>query len=65
MSNKYYKYKPRIIINRFNAFCAETGLPISKGKACLYMPKTKKIYDLDSDTAHEVRTSDHLENFGI
>ena len=44
------------IVAKFNSVCAETGKTIKKGDTCLYYPKTKKVYHLDSKTAQDFRS---------
>ncbi|MCP4651110.1 MAG: hypothetical protein GY853_13675 [PVC group bacterium] len=46
---------PREIRARFNSVCAETGRAINKGDNCIYYPKGKKVFHIDSKQAEEYR----------
>ena len=51
-----YRDDPREIVARFNSKCAETGREIKKGETCIYYPKGKKVYHVDSKQAEEFRS---------
>ena len=50
---KSYNMDPRIIQARFDGICKETGKVIKKGQDCVYYPKAKSIYHMESKTAHQ------------
>ncbi len=50
-----YDNDPREITARFNSTCAETGKQIKKGDTCIYYPKDRKVYHVDSDQAQAFR----------
>lgn len=56
-----YRNDPREIIARFNSVCAETGQIIRAGDVCVYYPRTKKVYHVDSKTA-EMYRSERFDN---
>lgn len=41
----------KTITAKFKSKCTETGVTINKGDRCLYDPKAKKVYSLDSNIA--------------
>lgn len=49
------KSDPRIIEAKFDSTCAETGKLIKKGEECLYYPRSRKVYSMDSDQAQSFR----------
>lgn len=51
----HYKSDPRRINARYNSTCAETGKPIRKGEECIYYPRHKKVYHIDSKQAQAFR----------
>lgn len=51
--NRTYRNDPRQIEARFNSVCGETGKKIKKGDPCIYFPKMKKVYCLESDAAKD------------
>ena len=50
------KNDPRILIERFDSKCAETGKVIKKGDECVYYPLGKKVYSLDSKAAQDFQS---------
>jgi hypothetical protein len=40
----------RTLYARFAGVCAETGKRIAKGEECLYDPKGRQVYAIDSNT---------------
>lgn len=48
--------EPYELTARFESRCPETGKLIAKGTKCLYFPKAKKAYHLDSKAAEEYRS---------
>ena len=50
---KSYKMEPRIIQARFDSTCKETGKAIKKGQDCVYYPKARAVYHMESKTAHD------------
>lgn len=46
---------PREIESRFDSVCAETGRPIRKGEKCIFYPKGKKVYHMESKQAQAFR----------
>jgi hypothetical protein len=53
---RYIDNDPREIIARFNSTCAETGRVIKKGDTCVYYPKAKKVYHVESKQAEQYRS---------
>lgn len=51
-----YRDDPREITARFDSVCAETGKAIKKGDTCVYYPKGKKVYHVDSKQAEQFRS---------
>ena len=49
------KDDPREIEARFNSVCKETGKAIKKGERCIYYPRSKSVFSLDSKQASEFR----------
>ena len=52
---KSYKMDPRIIEARFDSTCQETGKPIKKGQECVYYPKARAVYHMESKTAYHFK----------
>ena len=46
-----YKNDPRIISAKFNCVCAESKKPISKGEQCIYYPRHRQVFHMDSAQA--------------
>lgn len=55
MSRKYYNQDPRVITAKFESNCAETGEVIKKGEECVFYPKNKQAFKMDSEQAQEYR----------
>ena len=49
----YLSVGPRLIHARFPSACAETGQPINVGDQCVYFPRDKKVYHVDSKCAKD------------
>ena len=58
-------YDPRFIKARYNSVCAETGKMIKAGDNCLYFPRAKKAYHVDSKTADDWRSQSFADNAGL
>jgi hypothetical protein len=52
---KSYKMDPRIIEARFDSTCKETGKAIKKGQECVYYPKARAVYHMESKTAYDFK----------
>ena len=63
--NKGVNYDPRFIKARYNSVCAETGKMIKAGDNCLYFPRDKKVYHVDSKTADDWRSQQFADNTGL
>ena len=48
-----YNQDPRTIKARFDSVCPETGKPIKRGDDCVYFPRHKKAYHVDSKSADD------------
>ena len=46
-----YVNDPRFIKAKYESVCPETGKPIRRGDECLYVPRDRKTYHVDSKTA--------------
>lgn len=44
---------PREIVAKFDSVCPETGKPIRRGETCLFFPRERKAYHLESKQAAE------------
>ena len=53
---QYWNNQPRFIKARFQSICKETGKLIKEGEECLYYPKDKTIYSMDSKTVEDFRS---------
>jgi len=51
-----YKEDPKVIKAKYATTCAETGQPIKKGQECVYYPRSKKCFHMDSKTAADFRS---------
>ena len=51
-----YNNNPREITARFDSKCAETGRIIKKGETCIYYPKHKQVFHIESKTAEDYRS---------
>jgi hypothetical protein len=51
----HYKSDPRQITARFQSTCPETGKTIKKGDDCIYYPRHRKAYHVDSKQAQSFR----------
>lgn len=52
---KSYTMDPRIIEARFESTCKETGKAIKKGQECVYYPKARAVYHMESKTAYDFK----------
>lgn len=50
-TRQVYNNDPRIISSRFDTTCAETGKAIRKGEKCVYYPKGRECFSMDSKQA--------------
>lgn len=50
-----YSGDPKEITAKFDSICAETGKQIKRGERCIYYPRSKEVFTLDSDQAQEFR----------
>lgn len=53
-----YAGDPYELHARFDCKCAETGKEIKKGDLCIYYPKGKKVFHVDSKQASEYYSFD-------
>lgn len=47
---------PREIYARFDCVCKQTGEKIRKGELCVYYPRSKAVYSVNSKQAEEFRS---------
>lgn len=50
---------------RFESRCPETGKLIQKGETCVYFPKARKAYHVDSKAAQGFREMKFAESWGM
>lgn len=62
---KRINYNPRFITARYDSVCAETGKQIKAGETCLYYPRDKKAYHVDSKTADDWRGQQFADSAGL
>ena len=60
-----YRDDPRFIVARFNSVCPETGKAIRKGDDCVYYPRTRKAFHMDSSAAEQVRALKFASDWGM
>lgn len=53
-----YSNDPREITARFDSLCDETKKQIKKGEKCIYYPRTRKVFHVDSKQAAEFYSLD-------
>lgn len=54
---KTYRNDPVEITARRDSKCAETGKQIKQGEVCVYYPRAKSVYHVESKTAYDFRTA--------
>lgn len=52
----YWDTVPREITARYTSKCHETGRTIEKGEPCIYYPKDRKVFSMDSKQAESYRS---------
>ena len=60
-----YKNVPRELIARFESVCPETGKTISKGDSCIYYPREKKSYHMESKAAADWQSQAFADSYGL
>ena len=61
----YRNMNPRTIKARFDSICPETGKAIKAGDECVYFPRAKKAYHMDSNTAGHWRSQQFADSAGL
>lgn len=65
MAYNRMNYDPRFIRARFDSICPETGKAIKAGDECVYFPRAKKAYHVDSKSADDWRSQSFADNAGL